>query len=718
MREPSLDWAGGWDEGPDALDLGALLRRIVRGWWVIGLGFLMAVGLAAVWLRVTPAVYTSVATVRVEQERRPLLPSGESVSGAEDMRSLEMVKTIEQALVSQNNLRRVLTRMRLADDASFSDDRTEAGLLRALSGRIGAELRRGTRLIDVVVEDTNSERARAIAAAVVEEFIDASGQEAMAGARAKAGQLRDNVSRLEVRIRETQGRIQDYREENRGLPLDKEGSVPAEKVRELSTRLAQVVAERTRLDAARAEIAALGPNPDVDAVLKVQGVAAGEDITALKTALAQKEAEFDRLRQRYLPRHPKYLHAATELDSLRRQVASLGARAASTLAAASAQLTATERGLREEISRAESDALAVERAAGPYRLMLAQLASDQASFDALQAELKLAEVAAVAAPAGVVLADAPLEATRPSKPKKKIVLALAGLVGGLSGLGLVLLGAVVRRGYDSAEEMEKDLRLPALAAVPRSGVSLRSLALLDNPGVERTCGQAFRTLSSTLSLLNRGRDVRSVVFLSASTGEGTSFVAANHALALARQGYRTLLIDANLYDPWLDQVFFAGRNADGLANYLEGRAAAGQACRPTHVSELFLLSAGRPARHPSELMQPGKLELLLQDATRWFHRIVIDAPALDRAHDGLVLGQAANQVVLVVNGRTATRRASGAACRRLALAGVHPVGFIANECTGGPPPWQPVSDPTSYVSLSLRSQPATPPSSMTATSKT
>jgi succinoglycan biosynthesis transport protein ExoP len=696
--DPSLD-AG----GPPSLDLGALLRCLLRGWWIIALAVLAAVGAAVVWLRVTPPTYESMATVRVEQERRPLLPGSSAAGGGEDIRALEMVKTIEQGLVSQNNLRRVLESQKLAADPTFAKDRTEAGLLWALTKKVRSELRRGTRLIDVRVADTDPARARRLAASLVEEYMAATNLESMASARAKSVQLQDNVRRLEGQIQETEARIQAYREQHRGLPLDKEASLPAEKVRDLATRLAKIVEERTRLEAARKEIAALGPNPAVDAVLKVQGDVAGEDVTSLKSTLAEKEAEFARLQQRYLARHPKYIQAATELASLRRQLNALGTQAASTLAAAAAQLAATERGLRDQMVRAESEALAVERVAGPYRLMHAQLASDQTSFDALQAQLKLAEVAAVAAPAAVALADAPVEASRPSKPNKKLVVALAGFAGGVSGLGLVFLGALVRRRYDSAEEIERALRLPALAVIPSTGVSTRSLALLDNPRVERACAQAFRALRTALSLMSRGAEGRTTVFISARTGEGTSFVAANHALSLARQGYRTLLIDGNLHAPSLDHVFFAGRNADGLANYLEGRAAAGQACRPTHVSELFLLSAGEAAGHPSELFSAAKLQLLIEDAGRWFHRVVIDAPALDRANDGLVMGRLADQLVLVVNARTATRRASVDGLRRLALAGLRPVGFVCNESSRGTSVWQPAAPSRSRFGLSLRS---------------
>jgi succinoglycan biosynthesis transport protein ExoP len=270
-----------------------------------------------------------------------------------------------------------------------------------------------------------------------------------------------------------------------------------------------------------------------------------------------------------------------------------------------------------------------------------------------------------------------------------LVLGIAGLGGSTLGLGLILVGSLVRRRFESVAEVERLLDLPALAAVPAAKIRARGLALLDNPQVERVCAESFRTLRTALSVMGKGPAARSVLFVSACSGEGTSFVATNHAISLARQGYRTLLIDGNLHRPSLDDIFFAERNENGLANYLEGRPAAEKACRPTHVPDLFLLSAGRAAANPSELISGKKFQLLLADAQRWFHRIVIDAPALTRSNDALLMARQADHTVLVVNARSGSRTATGGVARRLALAGVQPVGFVFNQAQPGAAVWQP-----------------------------
>lgn len=684
---------------PDSLDIGGFLARLLRYWWLIGLTTALALGAAFAYLKITPKKYESTATLRVEQEKKPLLSTGET-GGGEDIRALEMLKTIEQGLISQNNLRRVVEQNNLAAEPAFARSQSGADLIDALAKRTRSELRRGTRLIDVRVEDTDPERARLLSASLVEEYITATSEEAKRTAGEQARQLRENAVRLEKQIADTNARLQTYREAHRGLSLDKDGSLADDKVKDLSARLAQATAERTRMEAARKEITALGPQADVDAILKVQGAAAGGDITTLKSSIAQKEAEFARLRERYLPAHPKYIQAQTELESLRRQLAGEGRQSIATLGASIAHLVNTEKGLREQLEKAQAEALEVSRVAGPYHLMVAQLQGDQESFNAVQAQLKLAEVAALAAPASLSIADTPVAATAPSKPNKKLVAALAGFMGLSTGAGLALLGMMARRRFDSAEAVEKALKLPSLAIVPRVD---GGTAMLDHFKAENACTEAFRTLRTALSMMGRGSSARSTLFISAEGKEGTSFVATGYAVSLARQGYRTLLIDGNLRNPRLDAAFFGSRNPNGLATYLEGRAAAGQACRPTHVPELFLLSAGEASINPSELLSGKKLRLLLDDAQRWFHRVVIDASALTESNDGMVMAREVDHTVFVVNSRHSRPGLSVQCARRLSLSGVRPVGFVLNEAPAGAAVWQPTAAAGRSSRLSLGS---------------
>ena len=529
------------------------------------------------------------------------------------------------------------------------------------------------------VEDTDPERACRIASSVIDQYVAATNAEAMMASGEKAQVLRDNAKRLATQIEKISAQMQAYREENAGTALDKDVNLVADRLKDLNTELGKVTAERGRLEAALRQIEALGGSPDLETVLRIQGVPASEDISKLKSDLASREAEFAKLQERYRAGHPKYIQAAKELSALRSELSQNGAMAVRSLKASLEHRAETEATLRAQIEAAQAEGIKADKVAQPYRLLLGQLESDKAAYDAVQAQIKQAEATAAAAPVALAIADRPVPATKPIRPSKMLVFAVAGMFGSGAGFALVLAAGFLRRRFDSADEAAAALRLQALASIPTAKADARGLALLGHPAVEKRCAGAFRTLRTALAVLNRDGSARSTLFVSGSKDEGTSFVAANHAISLARQGYRTLLIDANLHSPALDETFFTDRNASGLANYLEGRPGPGDACRPTHVPELFVLSAGKASVNPSELLSGKKMRCLLDDATRWFHRIVVDAPSLDGSADALLMARQADQVVLVVNGRRGTRRRAAAAAAKLAMAGVQPAGLVFNQ---------------------------------------
>lgn len=684
---------GGREPGPGPeefgrLEVGRLLRRLARGWWLIVLA--AAAGLAAAhhYLRVTPPVYLSQATVQVEQETRPLLPANEPGGGREDIRAIEMLKTIEQGLVSQDNLLRVIEVTGLAQEPdvirALEGRVTRAGLIQHLQEHVQAELRRGTRLIDLRVKSPDPERSRRLAQALVDEYVRGTSAEATQAAHGKVQALRSTGAELSREIAALHQEMQTYRAEHKDLSLDKEANIVAEKLKDLTARLTQSSTERNRLEAAAAEIARLGDDPPIDAVLKVQGIPDMLDVSQMKASIAEKESTFAQIRRRYGPKHPKFIQAEAELSRLKDQLTQAARNLSSALQAALRHAEETERGLREQIDSQQALALELEKVLGPYRLLQSRLQSAQASFDAVQAQIKTAEVTAVAAPASLTLADRPVAASRPAGPRRKLAYALGGGGGMALGGMLVLLGGLFSRRLGAVEEAERALGLPALAAVPRAPFREFRDSLVGADSA--SCAEAFRTLRASLGCLAHGQ-ARVVLFTSPEQASGCSFVAMNHAAAVARQGYRTLLIEANLHHPQIAQVFGEG-GGGGLAGFLQGGRDDGSVCRPTGIPELFVLSAGPPTANGSELITGQKMAELLEDARRWFQRVVIDAAALEVASDALVLATRADATVLVLR-PSGSRRLASLAIERLRLMARPPVGFVLNAVRGRLPAWQP-----------------------------
>ena len=118
--------------------------------------------------------------------------------------------------------------------------------------------------------------------------------------------------------------------------------------------------------------------------------------------------------------------------------------------------------------------------------------------------------------------------------------------------------------------------------VAKEGVNLgQELIAVHNASSPRA--DALRALAAQLMLGAFNPTGNALAVVSPSSGDGRSFVAANLAVILSQLGQRTLLVDANLHNGRLHEIFGIGNSA-GLSSSLEG--AASGSLKPVGVPQL------------------------------------------------------------------------------------------------------------------------------------
>lgn len=159
--------------------------------------------------------------------------------------------------------------------------------------------------------------------------------------------------------------------------------------------------------------------------------------------------------------------------------------------------------------------------------------------------------------------------------------------------------------------------------------------------------EQFRTLRSRLCQARAERPIKSVMIASALPGEGKTFVAANLALAMVRQGRRALLVDADLRHSELHDVLGVSP-APGLAEYLGGKAGELSIVRKDPSSNLCFVPAGESVPNPGELIGNGKLQKLMETMQSVFDWIIVDSPPTARVADAALVAQACDSIALVL----------------------------------------------------------------------
>lgn len=204
--------------------------------WLIAIFLVIALLLAAGYLQRAPRLFSSTATLQVEQGDQKVI-SIQKVS-QEDLRGIEVLRTIEQVLKSRALLERVVTSNGLDKDARFvslnqrSPSREQ--MADSLAGIIDVRLRRFTRLIDVTVVHTNPQLAALIANSLIREYMKQNLEQYSDASQVANEFLVEEARRLKNKLEESEHALHAYREKTKSVSLEQRQDIVNPKLKELS----------------------------------------------------------------------------------------------------------------------------------------------------------------------------------------------------------------------------------------------------------------------------------------------------------------------------------------------------------------------------------------------------------------------------------------------------------------------------------------------------
>ena len=280
----------------------------------------------------------------------------------------------------------------------------------------------------------------------------------------------------------------------------------------------------------------------------------------------------------------------------------------------------------------------------------------------------------------------------PSSPRMLRNTVLGGVLGLLVGL---VIASVIERltpRMRKPEDLARMYRLPLLGIVPSSTALSRRSRPLGEASLDplpRREQEAFELIRARLRYFKIDRELRTLLVVSASPGEGKTTIARHLASAAARVGSAVLLLEADLRQPALARQLGL-QPGPGLADVLIGEQSLWSATQlvdvdssaedGSAVSSLDVLAAGVPLPpNPAKLIESQAMETVLQEARSTHDLVVIDTSPLAAVSDAFALLPKVDGVIVVGRGRRNLRRASAQRLRASLDAADAPlVGVIAN----------------------------------------
>ncbi len=284
----------------------------------------------------------------------------------------------------------------------------------------------------------------------------------------------------------------------------------------------------------------------------------------------------------------------------------------------------------------------------------------------------------------------------PIKPKKTLLMLVAGFVGGLGAALWLVVSALLKKGVESPEALEEQ-GVAVYAAIPLSEKQVKAnrttelkqrrsrrlkesatpIPLLAQDDPNDLAIEALRSLRTSLHFAMMDADNKILMITGPSPSVGKSFVSANLGAVLAQTGQKVLVIDADMRKGHLHR-YFQSENKTGLSAYLSGQSAKEDIIQSSSTDNLDFIARGKAPPNPSELLMHERFKTLMASLSDDYDLILVDTPPILAVTDAAIVGQVAGSSLLVTRFGMNSVKEVDAALTRFAQNKVEIKGAILN----------------------------------------
>ena len=630
----------------DLRGLFAVLRRRTM-WILVAWAACIAAALAVALL--TPPRYSATAQLLIDPRDLRVVRS-ESVLRSEqpDPNQLSEVESALGVMQSAAVLLRVVESEGLDSDPEFAGaaargEADSAGLpervnraLTALGRHLSVKRADRSFVVDVSVWSTSPDKAKRLADAVAQAYLDQDGEVRALSTGKAASDVASRLAELAARVQDAERKVEDYKVEN-NIVVAGGRLVSEQQLSEISAQLVLARARTSEQQARYEQVQRLQRMPltDVSALDALDSPAMAQ-LRSRYADVLRLEAD---IRARLGPRHPDVISIAAQTAEMRRAVAQELARYVATVRqdyersrASEASLTAKLDDLKRQVTETGGASVrlrALERNAEASRVVYA-------SFLSRSGELN--EQRGINTSSARFISRA-LRPQVPSGTSKALIMAGGAVVGLMLGLGLAILRDQTDDRLFDRRQVEQASGLPVVAELPRRKTAVPgALAML--PGLHRvTQGWAQRARSSPYVVLFVGAG--------ASSDKGT--IAYDLAIAGHVNLGPALLVDGDLRNGVLSRRLGVSAPGSVAGVLLDDEPLATSLVADTETGLKMLPSTGGSGATALSSAVTGRLTAAARD----FGVIIVDAasPLQDPTVFGFI--GAADEILLVCQaGRT------------------------------------------------------------------
>ncbi|WP_064705928.1 polysaccharide biosynthesis tyrosine autokinase [Rhizobium bangladeshense] len=698
---PRIDPSRDTGNEADFIDFDKLIAIVRRQWRIVAVcAFVFAI-LGVVYVLTAVPVYTAETKVLIDRSDNQMINQLAAFGQLDDdegtvLSQVELLKsdTIAYAVVDKlklvddpvftaqkNSLFSVATlksllnfRSWFADDVAVAPDpeMKRRWAAETVAGNIDVERVGKSYVLDVTYTSQSPDLARVIAAAIADVYLVDKLNSKYEATRRAGEWLQERIEELRQQALDTDLAVQKFRSEH-GLVEAGSGTLLSEQqLSELNTQLIKAQAETAQAEAKYTRIKSIIDARQTDAIVTdVLDSSISNDLRKKYLEASKLEAEIE---ARLGPDHVQAVRLRAEMAEYERLMFDELNRIAESYQSELTVAQSREKSLRDSVDKATG----VAATAGETQVQLRELERTRdtyknlyQSFLARYQEAIQQQSFPITAARIITTAETP---TKPSAPKRSLVIAFAMFLGCAFGSGIGAFREFRDRFFRTGDDVRDMLDVESLGVMPLIENNVEDPTLVD-PGNPRSIARGGKTttyveehpLSAFAETLRSAKiaidisasDQRCKVIgmVSSLPGEGKSTTAINFAKLLAMQGARCLLIDGDMRNPGATRAI--GRHAEAglLEAIVDNRPLKDLILLDPRTKLAFLPTVARyRVPHSSELLASRGMDQLLEIARQSFDYIIVDLPPLAPVVDARAINPKLDAVVFVIEWGKTSRK--------------------------------------------------------------
>ena len=677
--------------GPTDLKRKSLLHVLWHhSWIVMGSTFLVLVAGFIYLVKATP-IYTSTARIYVEQSGPKIMGDLEEgvMTGSKNYlyTQAELIKAtpiVSEALKDLSD-QRLLTFMNV-------DNRLEY-----LKESLKAEVGKKDDILKVSFNSPYPAEAANIVNTVVDNYITFHAERKRNTASEVLKVLQNQKKEYSEVLSEQLRKMMDFKDKNEGLALqtDKGGNMILDRLNRLAEALTE--AQLATLEAKSYYEAAqqmVSTPEELEQFVEAQQIDQYGSYHAQKIQLEttledMNRRRADRLRQ-VNANHPSVKAVDAEIQQLEKDIEEIDRKFALSQLATLEQkyLTAKEREeqLGQHFEEQRQQALELSQQISEYTILQNDYTQSQKTIEILDNRIKELNVTEDAGVLNITILEVARPAEKPSAPQKAKVMSLALMLGLILGGGLAVLRDFMDYRIRTIDEVMTLLHSPTqssvLGTIPSMSRRLSPSERGQKVYLDSSSGiaEAFRTIRTSIFFSVPKDQARVIQITSPMQGEGKSTLTSNLGIAMAQNGQRVLIVDADFRRPTQHIIFQTNRDV-GLSGILTGMLKPSQGILKTPIARLSLLSCGPEVPNPAEMLGSGMFRTLIEKLKGVYDRILLDSTPVLPVADASIVAAICDASILVVRADKSTHKALQYAAGTLHSVGGHLIGAIVNDVT-------------------------------------